>query len=173
MTALYSWFTANKMTLNTDKSTFTIFKSSRKNIPNLPDSLEFLNHEIKRTPCIKFLGLTIDENLSWNQHIAELCNKLKSLFHIFYNIRNYVLKKEIQAIYYTLVYSRIKYGINIYGQAGSTKISKIQTLQNQLLKVLSEKKYRYPTEKLHKEFDILLVKDIANQELLTFIHNYF
>ena len=50
---------------------------------------------------------------------------------------------------------------------------KIQTLQNQLLKVLSEKKSRYPTEKLHKEFNLLLVKDLANQELLTFVHNYF
>ena len=161
------------MTLNTEKSTFTIFKSSRKNVPNLPDSLEFLNHEIKRTPYIKFLGLTLDENLSWNQHIEELCNKLKSLFHVFYNIRNYVKKEEIQAIYYALVYSRIKYGINIYGQAGSTKMLKIQTLQNQLLKVLYEKKYRYPTEKLHKELNLLLVNDIANQELLTFVHNYY
>ena len=50
---------------------------------------------------------------------------------------------------------------------------KIQILQNQLLKVLSVKKYRYPTEKLHKEFEILLVEDIAKQELLTFVHNYF
>ena len=172
MTALNSWFTVNKMTLNAEKSTFTIFKSSTKAI-NLPDSIKFLDQEIKRTSYIKFLGLTLDENLSWNQHIEGLCNKLKSLFHIFYNIKDYVSKPEIQAIYYTLVYSRIKYGINIYGQAGSTKMLKIQTLQNQLLKVLSEKKYRYPTEKLHKEFNLLLVKDIANQELLTFVHNYF
>ena len=124
MIALNAWFTANKMTLNTDKSTFTIFKSSRNYIPNLPDSLEFLNYEIKRSSSIKFLGLTIDENLTWNQHIDELCGKLKSLFHIFYNIREYLSKKEIQAIYYALVYSRIKYGINIYGQAGITKIKK-------------------------------------------------
>jgi len=172
MTALNSWFSVNKMTLNAEKSTFTIFKSCRKVI-DLPDSIEFLDHEIKRTSHIKFLGLTLDENLSWNQHIDELCNKLKGLFHIFYNIKEYVSKKEIQAIYYTLIYSRIKYGINIYGQAGSTKMLKIQTLQNQLLKVLSEKKYRYPTEKLHKEFNLLLVKDIANQELLTFVHNYY
>ena len=173
MTALNSWFTANKMTLNAEKSTFTIFKSSRNNIPNLPSTIKFLDHEIKRTPFIKFLGLTLDENLTWNQHINELCNKLKSLFHIFYNIRDYVSTNEIQAIYYTLVYSRIKYGINIYGQAGSTKIQKIQTLQSQLLKVLSAKKSRYPTEKLHKELNLLLVKDLANQELLTFVHNYF
>ena len=173
MTALNEWFTSNKMTLNTDKSTFTIFKSSRKIIPNLPDSIKFLDCEIKRTPSIKFLGLTLDENLTWNQHIDELCRKLSSLFHIFYNIREYLSKKEIQSIYYALVYSRIKYGINIYGQAGISKIKKIQTLQNQLLKVLSGKKYRYSTIKLHKELNLLLVEDIAKQELLTFVHNYF
>ena len=173
MTALNSWFTANKMTLNTEKSTFTIFKSSRKNIPDLPDKIEFLDHEIKRTPNIKFLGITLDENLSWNDHIDDVCNKLKSFFHIFYNIRDYLSKKEIQSIYYALVYSRIKYGINVYGQVGPTKIEKIQILQNKLLKVLSEKNYRYPTEKLHKELELLLVEDLAKQELLTFVHNYF
>ena len=119
MTALNSWFSANKMTLNTDKSTFTIFKSSRKIIPNLPEEIKFLGHEIKRTPYIKFLGITLDENLSWNHHIEDVCRKLKSFFHIFYNIREYLSNKEIQSIYYALVYSRIKYGINVYGQAGS------------------------------------------------------
>ena len=97
----------------------------------------------------------------------------KASFTFFYNIREYLSKKEIQSIYYALVYSRIKYGINVYGQAGSTKIDKIQTLQNQLLKVLSEKNYRHPTEKLHKEFELLLVEDLAKQELLTFVHNYY
>ena len=67
----------------------------------------------------------------------------------------------------------MKCGINVYGQAGTTKINKIQTLQNQLLKVLSNKNYRHPTEKLHKEFKLLLVEDLAKQELLTFVHNYF
>merc|ERR1711874_833832 len=141
MTALNSWFTANKMTLITDKSTFTIFKSSRKIIPNLPEVIKFLDHEIKRTPYIKFLGITFNENLNWNHHIDDVCKKLKSFFHIFYNIREYLSKKEIQSIYYALVYSKIKYGINVYGHAGSTKINKIQTLQKQLLKVLSNKNY--------------------------------
>ena len=63
--------------------------------------------------------------------------------------------------------------INVYGLIGCSKIEKIQILQNQLLKVLSGKNYRYPTEKLHKELDILLVNDIIKQELLTFVHKYF
>ena len=43
MTQLTSWLNANKLTLNSDKSSFTIFKSSRKRILNLPDHIEFLD----------------------------------------------------------------------------------------------------------------------------------
>ena len=97
----------------------------------------------------------------------------KASFTFFTILGTISPKKEIQTIYYALVYSRIKYGINVYGQAGSSKIVKIQILQNQLLKVLSEKNYRHPTEKLHKDLELLLVDDIAKQELLTFVHQYF
>ncbi|CAL4079418.1 unnamed protein product [Meganyctiphanes norvegica] len=53
------------------------------------------------------------------------------------------------------------------------KMKQIQTLQNQLLKVLSSKNYRFSTNELHKEFNLLKVEDISKQEILTFVHNYF
>ena len=173
MIQLTTWFKANKLTLNSDKSSFTIFKSNRKSIPNLPDTIEFHDQKIKRTSHIKFLGVTLDENLTWNCHINELCSKLKRLFHIFYNIRNLLLKDNIKTIYYALIYSRIKYGISVYGQACDTKLKRIQTLQNQLLKVLSSKNYRFSTDSLHNEFDLLKIKDIVKQEVITFVHNFF
>ena len=173
MIALSSWFTINKLTLNADKSSFTIFKSPRKNINNIPNSIDFLNQKINRVSSIKFLGVTLDESLSFHQHINEVCNKLKSLFHVFYSIRGFLSKDNIKTIYYALIYSRIKYGIVVYGQANATKMIKIQILQNKLLKVLAGKKYRYPTDKLHDEFDLLKVTDITNQEVLTFVFNFF
>ena len=115
----------------------------KKIIHNLPDKIEFQGQNIKRSTHNKFLGITLDENLSFSNHITELCNKLKRLFHIFYNIRDYLTKENIKTIYYALVYSRIKYGISVYGQACTSKMKRIQTLQNQLLKVLSGKNYLY------------------------------
>ena len=173
MTELHSWFSANKLTLNTDKSSFTIFKTKQKIINNLPAYIEFLDSKIERTSYVKYLGVFIDEHLTWDIHINEICTKLKSLFHIFYNIRDYLSIDNIKTIYYTLIYSRIKYGITLYGQAGLTKVKRIQTLQNQLLKVLLGKKYRFPTDDLHQELNILKVEDITNQEILSFVHNYF
>ena len=52
-------------------------------------------------------------------------------------------------------------------------MQKIQTLQNQLLKVLSGKKYRFSTDALHNEYNLLQVVDIAHQETVSFVHNYF
>ena len=97
MLQLNSWFNSNKLTLNTNKSSFTIFKSSRKRI-NLPKSIEFLNFKIERTSSIKFLGIILDEHLTWDQHINSVCNKLRSLFHVFYNIRRYLSKENIRTI---------------------------------------------------------------------------
>ena len=52
-------------------------------------------------------------------------------------------------------------------------MKRIQTLQNQLLKVLASKEYRFSTDKLHDEFELLKVKDIKDQEILSFVHNFF
>ena len=172
MTALSAWFLSNKLTLNTEKSSFTIFKSPRR-IIDLPNSISYLNQKLNRVSHIKFLGVTLDENLSFNLHINEVCNKLKNLFHVFYSIRGFLSKENIRTLYYALIYSRIKYGIAVYGQANASNIKIIQTLQNKLLKVLAGKKYRYPTDKLHNEFDLLKVSDITNQEVLTFVYNFF
>ena len=173
MLQLTTWFNANKLTLNSEKSSFTIFKSKKNLIRNLPDSIDFNGQCINRTSHNKFLDVTLDENLTWNNYINELCSKLKRLFHIFNNIRNFQSKDNIRTIYYALVYSRIKYGISVYGQACNSKLKRIQTLQNQLLKVLSKKNYRFSTDSLHNELDILKIKDIVKQEVITFVHIFF
>ena len=109
----------------------------------------------------------------WKSQINEICSKLKKLFHIFCNIWDCLSKENIKTIYYTIIHLRIKFGITIYGQSGSSKLKKVQTLQNQLLKVLLKKDYRYSTNELHKSLDVLKVSDIADQEIIAFVHKYF
>ena len=70
------------------------------------------------------------------------------------------------------MYSRIKYGLAVYGTANKRILEKIQVLQNQLLKVLTEKPYRYCTNKLHNELKLVKVEDLYKQEILTFVHNF-
>ena len=167
-----NWFTANKLTLNVDKTSFIIFRSKRNTINNLPDTIEVENTIINRETKMKYLGLTLDEHLRWDSHTNEICNKLKCLFPLYYNIRQYLNKDNIRNIYYTMIYSRINYGSIITGQTTNENINKIQTLQNRLLKVLLYKNYYYSTNKLHNELSILKFTDLINQETLSFVFKY-
>ena len=172
MTQMNAWFITNKLTLNASKSTFIIFKSRYSKISNLPNKLEFANSEISRSDSVKYLGLTLDEHLTFNQHVQNVCNSIKRYFKIFYNIRRYLHIKQAEVLYYSMIYSRIKYGIAVYGHTSKSNLNRIQTLQNQLMKVLTSREYRFPTNALHTEHKILKVADIFLQEKLSFVHNF-
>ena len=45
-------------------------------------------------------------------------------------------KNTARNIYFALIYSRINYGIEVYGKCAASYMSKIQTLQNKLMKML-------------------------------------
>ena len=171
MSDLDKWFNANLLTLNTDKSFFCIFRKRTK-IRNIPDKINFNNKSISRTTSIKYLGITIDEFLNWNNHISSLCKSLKSFFSVFYNIRDYLFLENCKTIYYTMVYSKIRYGISVYGFTKNENMNKLQVLQNKLLKVLTGKEMRYPTSILHNELHVLQVKDVLKQEITSFVNKY-
>ena len=88
------WFKANKLSLNITKTKFSLFHPSRKkrNIPvNLP-KLEIDNTKIKRECVTKFLGLLIDENLTWKPHIDSVNTKISKSVGILYKSRNMLNK---------------------------------------------------------------------------------
>ena len=166
------WFAANKLTLNVSKTSYVIFKSKKMTNINIPNTISYKEIKINRESQVKYLGLILDEHMSWDSHTNEICNKLKSFFPLFYNIRHYLDKEHINAIFYTMIYSRIKYGSIVTGLTSNDNINKIQVMQNRLLKVLSHKHYRYSTNKLHNELSILKFEDVVKQEILSFVHSY-
>ena len=167
------WFSNNKLTLNASKTSFIVFRSSRCRNRNLPDSVTYNNITISRETQVKYLGLILDENLNWKAHIDDLCIKLKRFFPIFYNIRNYLNEDHVRTIYFTMLYSRIKYGSITYGLSSNENIGRLQTLQNKLLKVLLKKPFRYSTNLLHKDLFLLQVNDMVKQEILAFVFDFF
>ena len=75
------WFIANRLSLNVEKTKYTLFhkKPVRDNIPlKLPD-LKIANNSIERTTSIKFLGVMIDENITWEDHIHTIEKNLQRI----------------------------------------------------------------------------------------------
>ena len=83
---LSEWFNANNLSLNIDKTKYALFHPTHKKayIPAILPALSISGVIIKRSSVNKFLGILIDENLSWNSHINYINNKIsKNLGTVF------------------------------------------------------------------------------------------
>ena len=71
-------FKAIKLPLNEGKTKFTLFHKphDKDNLPLQLPNLKINNNKIKRSSSIKFLGVLVDENLTWIDHITLVENKL-------------------------------------------------------------------------------------------------
>ncbi|EDO29739.1 predicted protein, partial [Nematostella vectensis] len=71
-----SWFAANKLSLNIDKTNFIIFHPPQK-ISNYTLSIKINGKCIKKEKYIKYLGIYIDSHLSWKYKILHIAKKIK------------------------------------------------------------------------------------------------
>ena len=146
-----------------------IFHSPRKK-DTFFDTIKIMEFTIKRVSNTKYLGMIIDENLSWNKHVEMLCSKLSRNFYLFYSLRNILNDDLKRQLYFSMVYSHIKYGIELYGTCSNSLLSKVQTIQNKLLKTLYHLPYRTNTSELHIALDILKVEDIYKVHIVKFVY---
>ena len=88
--------------LNVEKTKYTLFhkKSVRDNIPlKLPD-LKIANNSIERTTSIKFLGVMIDENITWEDHIHTIEKKLAKNLGLLYQAKHILDNESLKTIYF-------------------------------------------------------------------------
>ena len=74
ITAIYEWLYCNKLSLNVLKTHYIIFTQRNKKVNYI--SLYINNVSIERVYVTKFLGVQIDSQLNWKNHIEYTCKKL-------------------------------------------------------------------------------------------------
>ena len=122
-----TWFKANKLSLNIYKTNCSLFQSTRKrkDIRNILTPLHIGNVPIEREFVTKFLGLHLDENISWKHHINIVSKRVCKSIGIFYRT-NCTLSKFLQnQLYFSFVNCYLNYTSIAWA---STNKSKLQTL---------------------------------------------
>ena len=124
---IQTWLLANKLSVHyEDKSQFMLIDlTTRKNNPYPNFSITMGEYAISRTKTYKYLGVYIDDKMTWKYHIDKLCKKLSSAAGVIYRIRNRVSRKCLMLIYHGLVSSRLRYGILCWGSAAKTHLNKL------------------------------------------------
>ena len=106
------WFNRNTLSLNIDKTNFVIFHPPQKKVA-LKIKVIVNSIEIKQVNSIGYLGVPIDGNLNWKEHVHYVSRKIKRSIGILSNILNYVTPNVITQLYYSLIYPYLTYGIVI------------------------------------------------------------
>jgi hypothetical protein len=108
-----TWLNVSLLTMDFNKTQYLEFRT--KNYYNVNTLIEYKQECITNTTETKFLGLTMDDTLSWKQHIEQVINKLCSACYALRNIKHIVPMDTLRVIYFALIHSIISYGIIFWG----------------------------------------------------------
>ena len=90
----------------------------------------------------KLLGIILDSNITFKNHLVDLCRKLNLILTMMRAARPYFDKKTMIDLYYSFFYPHLLYGIGFLGHATDTDLKRVFTLQKACLRVILNKKTR-------------------------------
>ena len=161
-----TWCQKNKLVINENKTQIISF--GNKTELNL--DLKINDHVLSLVNNVKYLGLYIDKKLKWSDHINYICKKLNSSYFAIKVLKSFVNKEVLLQVYYSLVYSNIKYNIIIWGQ--SSDIRRLFILQKRIIRLIFNLK---PMETCRSTFiqnNILTVPSIYMMECILQIKSH-
>ena len=166
---LVQWLRANKISLNASKTEIILFKNQRKNITkNL--NFRLSGQKIKLSSHVKYLGLILDENLTWDKQMHNLTLKF-----ILAKLCHYLDYKTILSVYYALFDSHINYFLPNLGYTTVENLNKIELLQKKALRIIHFKSNMDTCKPLFVKSRILPInKQVALKNCLfayDFLHN--
>ena len=184
------YMNCNKLHINLDKTCYMYFNSNKKHTST--EDIDGLNLEIEGTPIpqvdhTKFLGIIIDEDLTWEKHIKSLAKKLSCCTGRLNRIIQFLPKNLHKDLYHTLFESYLSYGISVWGGVSHTKLKPVLKAQKKAIRVMFGDREQYldkfktcvrtrpyPEQKLTSEFFIKeRTKPIFNDKNLLILENLY
>ena len=168
---LTRWLNANKISLHAGKTEYLLFNSHKP--PDWDFVVKLSGARILPSNHIKYLGMFIDSDLNFGPQISAVATKLKNANGILARLRHSVPRDILVSVYYALFFSHLNYCIQIWGQNVSTRTSRIQSLQNSAVRIMSFADYHAPVDPLYFDLKILKYEDLIHIRNASFVHNLY
>lgn len=162
-----------KIKLNVDKTQALLVTRRRtRELPELP--FLFNDHEIEWESVCKYLGVMIDRKLTMSPHIDYVIGKTQRAIRLLYPLisRNSKLNVHNKLLLFKLALRPIyTYACPIVITAAKTHISKLQRLQNKLLKMIRNLPWYTRTSEVHDAANVEMVIDFMRRLEMKFNEN--
>ena len=132
------WMTANKLTVNSAKTKYLLFTPRKSNysVSNTSFEVHFRNNTIEKVSSIRFLGVIINKNLSWKEHMNMIKRKIRSSLGSIMRVKPCLTTKAMLILYNSLLLSHLRYCITSWCFGNRTKINQIQFICNKFIQAM-------------------------------------
>ena len=181
--SLETWVSTNGLCLNLKKTNYMIF--AKRNI-ELSFTPSISNYQIARKQSARFLGVLVDEKLTWKQHISAIKSKMSRYIGVLYKLRDILPITARKNIFNSFVQSHINYCSIVWGLTAKSNIEPLFSEQKKAIRALvpeytvhninnNDEKCPSHTKSAFTELDIPTVQTIILKNILIFmnkLHNF-
>ena len=168
---LINWLNASKICFNVSKTELVLFRSAKKQM-DFGLKLKLNGKKLCPTNSVKYLGIKIDEHLTWKPHIDGMSAKLCKANAMLSKIRHFVDQKTLKEIYHAIFESHLHYSSLVRAPNFNSKET-LFTLQKKALRLMSFLRREAHTNPLFKDFNFLKLHDKIALENSIFMHKSF
>ena len=136
LTNIHKWMTANKLTINKTKAKYFLFNPGNNRNYDQSLSIKIGGQLIKRVSYIQFLGVKIQETLSWKLHMLDLIRKLRAGYGTAVRIKPYLSHEALLLLYHTLIESHLRYCMVNWCFGNKTLVMKLQAICNKFIRLV-------------------------------------
>ena len=156
-----NWFKANKLSVNASKTNCMLLGTRQMiskidNHASQQQEVDIIldDKKLERVTKTKFLGVTIDENLTWKYHIDCISKTISRNIGIINKLKHFIPEYILYTLYCTLILPYINYGILIWGNTCKMYLDKLLKLQKWALRTISNSHYRSHSTPLFVKYNI-------------------
>jgi len=119
---------------------------------------------------IKFLGIVLDDKLTFNDHRIFVCNKISKNIGILCKLRIILPEKQLFMLYNSLIIPYIQYCAITWASVGITKLECIHKLQKKALRICTNSPYLAPSRPIFSRLKTLTIYDIHEFQIATLMY---
>lgn len=170
MSKINEYYRLNKLTIDVRKTKYTNFGRSRTAREHC-NGIDCEGSSIEDATSLKFLGLHIDNQLSWSQHIDIICARVSGAIGAFRKL-NFLPIRIMRKLYYAIVHPHLEYAAAIWTRASQTHVKKLQVVQRMAIKCCYKLFWRHSTMDLFTNVAkfILPIKAIGVLQICSIVH---
>ena len=166
---LFKWFSDNKLTVSLQKTSYMIIAPPRA---ARCDSFSIVhnNTELVRVPSVKYLGVYVDENLKWSDHITYITNKINKNVAVIWKTRRFLSFQHRKMLYNSLIASHLQYCCGVWGAGPPSRLNGLLSTQNRCLKIMSFTPRLESPKPLYSKYKVLDIYKLVYQAICIFMY---